>query len=69
MKRVRTKLAALNLTKDDVVGAVRWARSGASAPDFAKSSSVDPIAKTVAKRNGKPGTGKPNKKKTSPRVR
>jgi antitoxin component of MazEF toxin-antitoxin module len=60
---VRAKLAALGLTEADVAGAVRWARSGATAPALAEPSAAYAPAKTPAKR-----ISKPSKKKTSPRA-
>jgi len=60
---VRAKLAALGLTEADVAGAVRWARSGATAPTAAEPSAAYVAAKTAVKRTSKPG-----KKKTSQRA-
>jgi len=65
---VRAKLAALGLTEADVAGAVRWARSGATAPGVAEPSAPYAAAKAAAKRTGKPGIGKPNPKKTPRRA-
>ena len=51
---VRAKLAALGLTEADVAGAVRWARSGATAPGVAEPPATYVPAKSAAKRAGKP---------------
>jgi hypothetical protein len=45
---VRAKLAALGLTETDVADAVRWARSGASAPRAAERRAKYSVTKRVA---------------------
>jgi hypothetical protein len=65
---VRAKLVALGLTEADVAGAVRWARSGATAPAAVEPPAAYASAKTAAKRTNKSATSKPGRKKTAQRA-